>query len=300
VPPAFVPPSYDPPSYDPPAYELREPAAVAEPPAPSGFEALGLGSAIADDATRFGSDASGGGQAEQSPISARPAEASRAEPPALRSDAVPPATVFPPGPLLPSATSTAETPDDLERSTAGEKVGLALAVLTGPIGLVVAIVMAARGARRRGWVIGVGRASLVLAVLSTIATGIGGYVAWNVRVDQLEHADIAAASAEFCAAGTADPAIVTPPTLGWPAPGATITESLALMQAWTDNWTTLAATSPAPLRTGLEQLAAQGQSIIDGVTLSRVVTDDSNQQQIASIEAQSGVASWYANYCAAP
>ncbi len=218
----------------------------------------------------------------------------------LRSDAAPPATVFPPGPLLPSSSSAVETPEDLERSTVGEKVGLALAVLTGPIGLVIAIVNAARGARRRGWLIGIARASLVLAVISTIAAGIGGYVLWNIRADQIEHAEIAAASAEFCAAGAADPAIVTPPTLGWPAPGATTTESLALMQAWTDNWTTLAATSPASLRTGMELLATRGQTIIDAVTASRTVDDAANQQQISSIEAQSGVAAWYANYCAAP
>jgi hypothetical protein len=237
---------------------------------------------------------------DQARAYAAPAEVPRAEPPAVRSDAGSPATVFPPGPLLPSATAAVETPEDLERSTVGEKVGLAVAILTGPIGLVVAIVTAARGARRRGWLIGMAKASLVLAVISTIAAGIGGYTLWNIRADQIQHDAIAAASAEFCAAGAADPSIVTPPVLGWPAPGATTTESLAAMQAWTDNWTTLAATSPATLRTGMELLATRGQVIIDAVTASRSIDDAANQQQISQIEAQSGVAAWYATYCAQP
>jgi hypothetical protein len=220
--------------------------------------------------------------------------------PLVRSEPAVPATVFPPGPLLPSSTAAVETPEDLERSTAGEKVGLVLAVLTGPIGLAVAIGNAVRSARRRGWLIGLVRASLVLGVLSTIAAGVAGYVLWNIRADQIQHADVAAASAEFCAAAAADPAMVAPPTLGWPAQGASIGESLDLMQAWTDRWTTLAATAPAKLSTGLELLAEKGQTIIDAVTAARVVDDAANQAQIASAEAQSGVATWYSTYCLEP
>jgi hypothetical protein len=233
------------------------------------------------------------------PPDPRPVEQSVDEHPLVRAEPAVPATVFPPGPLLPSSTAV-ETPDDLERSTAVEKVGLALAVIAGPIGLAMAIVNAVRSARRRGWLIGVVRASLVLGVISSIAAGIAGYVLWNVRLDQIAHAEIAAASAEFCAAAEADPTMVTPPTLGWPAQGASVGESITAMQAWTDRWTTLAATSPDKLRTGMEQLAETGQNIVESVTEARVVDDATNQAQIAASAGESGVAAWHTTYCVEP
>ena len=211
-----------------------------------------------------------------------------------------PKPVTPAGPLLPSTTAAVVTPEDLERSTVGEKIGLALAVVAGPIGLLVAIINAVRGGQRRGWLIGISRISLVLGVLSTIATVIVAIVYWNIRVDQMQHDDLAAASAEFCAAGEENPAIVTPPTVGFPTQGNSIPETIDAMTAWTTRWTDLAATSPAKLRTGLELLAAKGQEIVDSVTESRSVDDALNAQVIASVEAQSGVAAWYTEYCVAP
>ncbi len=281
---AYPPPTYSPPEYSPPAY----PPPVAEaptysPPAGPAYEAVANPPTLAEP-----------------PRIAEPVEQSYPDHPLVRSEPAVPATVFSPGPLLPSTKAAVETPEDLERSTTGEKVGLVLAALAPPFGLVLAIANAARSGRRRGWIIGVVRASLVLGVLSTIAAGIAGYVYWSVRADQMQHAEIAAASAEFCAAAEADPAMVTPPTLGWPAPGASVSESLTLMQAWTDRWTTLAATSPAGLRTGMELLAEKGQTIVDAVTAARTVDDAANQTQIAAAEAEASVATWHTTYCLEP
>jgi hypothetical protein len=175
-----------------------------------------------------------------------------------------------------------------------------LAVIAGPIGLLMAIINAARSARRRGWLIGIVRASLVLGVLSSLAAGIAAYVVVNTRLEQIAYAEVAAASAEFCAAAEVDPAMVTPPTLGWPAQGASVNESITTMQAWTDRWTALAASSPPKLRTGIELLAQRGQAIVDSVTQARVVDDATNQAQIAALAGQSGVAAWHATYCVAP
>jgi hypothetical protein len=285
-------PSYDPPSYAPPAQ-----------PVPSGFETLAPPVESGDLAT--GTASPGSPESFAAPALAEPpradtSERSYAEHPLVRPEPAVPATVFPAGPLLPSSQAAVETPEDLERSTIAEKLGLVLALLTGPIGLAVAIVNAVRSGRRRGWLIGVVRASLVLGVLSTIAAGIAGYTYWNIRADQIQHAETAAASAEFCAAAEADPTMVTPPTLGWPAPAASVGESIVLMQAWTDRWTALAATAPPGLKSGIELLAEKGQTIVDAVTQARTVDDAANQAQIAGVEAQAGVASWYSTYCLEP
>lgn len=295
APPSYEPPRYDPPSYDPPAYEP-----LVQPP-PSGFESPARPAPSGEPAT--GTAVPSSYDAFAVPVLAEPARVEPTEQsdhPLVRPEPAVPATLFPAGPLLPSSQAAVETPEDLERSTIAEKLGLVLAVLTGPIGLAVAVVNAVRSGRRRGWLIGVVRASLVLGVLSTIAAGIAGYTYWNIRADQIQHAETAAASAEFCAAAEADPAMVTPPTLGWPAPAASVGESIVLMQAWTDRWTTLSATAPPGLRSGIELLAEKGQTIVDAVTQARAVDDAANQAQIAGVEAQAGVASWYTTYCLEP
>jgi hypothetical protein len=211
-----------------------------------------------------------------------------------------PATVFPAGPLLPGSGGAVETPEDLARPTLLEKTGLALAVITGPIGLVLAVVNAVLGVRRRGWLIGIVRASLVLGVLSSIAAGIAGYVLWNMRLDQIAHDEVAAASADFCAAAATDPTMVTPPTLGWPEPAATVGESITLMQAWTDRWTGLVPTAPPKLGSAIESLAATGQAVVDAVTVARFVDESTIESQITAAARDSGVANWHTTYCVAP
>lgn len=239
---------------------------------------------------------------EPSPALAEPGPPSAAvaspEPPAPREDAGLPVRRPAAGALLPTSDPVGEPAEDLEKATMLEKVGLGVAVVGGPIGLGLAIVNGIRGVRRRGWLIGVARASLVLGVLSTIAAGIGGVALWNVWQDQLAHDEVAAASAAFCAAAAETPEIVEPPLLGWPAPGATITESIESMTAWTTRWTELAAQAPDELAAGMRQLADNGQTIVDNVTAARIVDDVANRTLIESVAARSGVASWHDTYCA--
>jgi hypothetical protein len=279
-------PTYNPgPTYD-PAPEYDPASGYQQPVAPSPHEAT----ASEPPQAAPGAPQQFGGSAYNSsaPVAEAPVGA-----------ALSPAPVVVAGPLLPSRTAVV-TPEDLERATVGEKIGLALAILTGPLGLIIAIVSAIRSGRRRGWLIGISRVSLVLGVLSTIATIIVGIVGWNIRVDQIQHDGLATASAEFCAAAEADPSMVTPPTLGFPPQGKSIPDTIDAMTAWTTRWTELAATSPAELRTGLELLAAKGQTIVDSVTDSRSVDDVLNAQVIGSVQAQSGVPAWYENYCVTP
>jgi len=75
------------------------------------------------------------------------------------------------------------------------------------------------------------------------------------------------------------------------------------MQEWTDNWRALSATSPAALRDGMDLLAERGDVIIEALTASRSLDDAAdtvNREQISSIEAQSGVSTWFATYCLEP
>lgn len=186
---------------------------------------------------------------------------------------------------------------DLGRSTAGEKIGLVLAILVAPIGLIVGIVAAIRSANRRGWVVGIVRASIAIAVVFTVVLGIGGYFGYTQFKLQQAHDQTAAASAAFCAAIKATPSMDQLPTFGWPAVAASIPESLKAMQAYEDRWVKLAKVSPAGIKPGVTRVAAAAKKIIDSVTVARTVDDASNVATMSSVASSSGVPEWHSEYC---
>ncbi|HSU67266.1 MAG TPA: hypothetical protein VLJ39_10355, partial [Tepidisphaeraceae bacterium] len=186
---------------------------------------------------------------------------------------------------------------DLGRATGAEKLGLVLAFLVAPIGLIAGIVAAARSANRRGWVIGTVRASIAIAAVMTVALGIGGYYEYTQLKLQQAHDQIAASSAEFCTTIKANPGMEQLPTFSWPGVAASIPESLKAMQAYEDRWTKLAKVSPAGIKPGVSRVAAAAKKIVDAVTSSRIVDDPSNVATMSSVASSSGVPEWYSEYC---
>ncbi|MEO7722562.1 MAG: hypothetical protein ABIS08_11690 [Pseudolysinimonas sp.] len=200
-------------------------------------------------------------------------------------------------PLSIGSAAPDDDESDLGRSTAAERIGLALAVLVAPIGLIVGIVAAVRSAHRRGWVVGIVRASIGIAAVLTVVIAIGGYFEYTQIKKQQEHDQTVAASAAFCAALKADPSLYQPPTFGWPAVAATIPDSLKAMQAYEDRWTKIAQVSPAGIKADATKVAVAAKKIIDSVTTSRTIDDASNVSAMSSIVAASGIPAWHSEYC---
>jgi hypothetical protein len=186
---------------------------------------------------------------------------------------------------------------DLARSTAGEKVGLVLAFLVPPIGLIVGIVAAARSANRRGWVIGIVRASIAIAAVLSVVVGVAGYYGYTQFKQQQQHDQTVAASAAFCSALKADPTMYQLPTFGWPAVAASIPDSLTAMQAYEDRWTKLAKVSPAGIKADVTKVATAAKQIIDSVTVSRTIDDASDVAAMSQVASASGVPAWHSEYC---
>jgi hypothetical protein len=186
---------------------------------------------------------------------------------------------------------------DIGRSTTAEKIGLVLAILIAPIGLIAGIVAAVRSAQRRGWVVGIVRASIAIAVVLSIVLGIAGYYGYTQFRQQQAHDQTAAASAAFCSTIKANPGMAQLPTFGWPAVAASIPESLKAMQAYEDRWTKLAKVSPAGVKPGVTRVAAAAKKIVDAVTVARTVDDASNVAVMSSVASSSGVSEWHSEYC---
>lgn len=201
------------------------------------------------------------------------------------------------GPLAFGSAPDDDDEPDLGRSTTAEKIGLVLAFLVAPIGLIAAIVAAVRSANRRGWVVGIVRASIAIAAVLTVVLAIGGYFGYLQFKQQQTHDQTAAASAAFCATIKANPTMDQLPTFGWPAVGASIPESLKAMQAYQDRWAKLAKVSPAGIKPGVTSVATAAKKIIDSVTVARTVDDASNVTVMSAVAGTSGVPAWHSQYC---
>ena len=212
--------------------------------------------------------------------------------------AAPPPASEGPGPSSPLDTAPYRSDEpDIGRSTVGEKTTLLLAILVPPLGLLAAVVGAILSARRRGWVIGLLRAAIAIGLVLSVAAGIGGYLGLTALQQQQAHDRTAAASAAFCSTITAQPTLISSPAFGWPAAGATITDSLAAMQTYADTWTKLAKASPDGIRPEVAKVATAAKQIINSVTVARTVDDASNIALMTATASASGVPGWYAEYC---
>lgn len=190
-----------------------------------------------------------------------------------------------------------EEPPDLDRATTAEKVGLALAVVLPPVGLVAGIVNAVQSSRERGWVHRLIRVSLVVAVIMSVVAGFAAAYVYKVADDARKHDQLAAASTQFCAAVAADPSMVAPPTFGFPTPAATIPDTITAFQAYVDKWTALAQVAPSGIRPDVNRVVDTAQTILDQVTSTRLVDNDVNQQQMSSVAGSTNIIGWDQEYC---
>ncbi len=200
-------------------------------------------------------------------------------------------------PLLPSNEPPPPAIEEIERSTTGERLGLIFSFLLPPIGLVLGIAHAIRSRRRRGWVTGLVRGSVVVGVVFTLLAGLGGAVLGEQRAQALRYDELRQASTVFCGAVATQPDLIALPTFGWPAPAPTIPESIAAMQGYAARWAVLVDDVPAEIRGEVLTLAGTASRIAAAVAVARTVDDVQNQAVIGSLATRSALPAWHTEYC---
>ena len=205
--------------------------------------------------------------------------------------------IVPGGPLLPPSGPVDDVDEeDLARSTLAERIAFILAFIVPPVGLVASIVLAVRGAGRRGWVINLVRAGLAVGVVMSVVAAGGAYVGYKAVRLQQQHDQTVAASAAFCAAFTKDKTLAAPDA-GWPQPAASVPDSITTMQAFVDRWNAIAKVAPDGIRAGVTSIASAGTEVIGSVQVAHTVDDAQNREVLQSAVNASGVAEWRAEYC---
>jgi hypothetical protein len=190
-----------------------------------------------------------------------------------------------------------EEPPDLDRTTLSERIALILAFLVPPVGLVVSIVAAVRSARVRGWVHRLLRVAIVVGVIMSIGVGILGAYFYGVLEAARQHDAVAAASTQFCTTVGENPDMISQPTFGFPAPAASVPDTLTSIQEYVDRWDALAKVSPSGIRTDVTRVADAARGILDTITTTRLVNNDENVAVMSSIAQQTNIVGWAQEYC---
>jgi hypothetical protein len=186
---------------------------------------------------------------------------------------------------------------DVARTTVGEWIVLLLAIIAPPIGVIAAIVGAIGSLRRRGWVVGVLKVALPVGIVLSVVLAVTGYFGYKQFQAQQLLDQTASASAAFCSTIKADPTMIALPDFGWPAPAASIPDSITAMQAYADSWKKLAAVSPPGIAADVTTVASTAQQLTDAVDVSRTVNDASNVSTMTSVASASSVPAWFTKYC---
>jgi len=223
--------------------------------------------------------------------------------------ASPPAAAAPAGPVPPDDDPNAgtqffggglgewEEPPNLDRTTVFERVAFVLAFLVPPAGLISSIVAAVRSSHVRGWVHRFVRVSIGISVITSIAAGIAGAYFYGVLEDARKHDAVTAASTQFCTTVADNPDMLSQPTFGFPAPAASVPDTLAAIQEFVDRWDALAKVSPSGIRTDVTRVADAARTILDTITTTRLVNNEENVAVMSSVAQQSNIVGWAQEYC---
>jgi len=230
--------------------------------------------------------------------SAPPPPAFPAALPALRVDDVPQGTAASSSPQPQTVLALERRVQAPVRGTGPlDWIAFVLAFLVAPVGVVVAIVALVLGYRARGWVSGIAKAAVAIAVVLSVALG-GGYALFaNVQQKQAAHDAVIASSARWCGELRATPGVLQSPTYDWPTGAETVSASMDGMQKYVDTWTALDKVAPAGIEKGTASIATAAKGIIANVSSSHVLDDAANQSTMAQAVAASGVSAWVSEYC---
>jgi len=141
------------------------------------------------------------------------------------------------------------------------------------------------------------RAGLVISIITTLIAGIGGAFAYKAFDDGQKHAALEAASAQFCATVADQPDMITPPTFGFPGPGASIPDTVTAIQEYIDRFNALADVSPSGIRPDVARVADVAGDILATIEETRLVDNEQNIANMSAVAESTGIVQWADEYC---
>jgi len=178
-----------------------------------------------------------------------------------------------------------------------EWIGLVLAVIVPPLGLVVTIVARIVTRYRKHWTTTVAKAATVISIILTLVLA-AGTVVYSVLAEEQAAEDRVFASAQpLCEALATTPGVLDTPGYGWPIEVAALPQTLDAMRAYQARWTELTALAPDAAKANLGAIADQAAVLVAAVESTQAIDRQGNLSKMAAVTGASGLPAWVTTYC---
>ena len=178
-----------------------------------------------------------------------------------------------------------------------EWIGLVLAVLAPPLGLIVTIVARIITRYRHHWTTTVAKAATVISIVLTLVL-VAGAVVFSVLAEEQAAEDRVFASAQpLCDALATTPGILDTPAYGWPTEVAPLPQTLDAMRAYQARWVELVALAPEAAKANLSAIAEQAGILVTAVETTQAIDRQGNLSTMSTVTAASGLPAWVTTYC---
>lgn len=209
--------------------------------------------------------------------------------------------VVSPAPPRPTARQVFDFSDrpvrEKKRTSVLEWIGLVLAVIAPPLGLLVTIVARIVTRYRHHWTTTVAKAATVISIVLTVLLGAGTVVYSIVAQKDAEAAQVVAAAQPLCDALAETPDVLTLEAYGWPTEIAPIADTLAAMKVYQARWQQLADLAPASAKAGTAAIADQAAILVTAVESTQAIDRSGNLATMKSVTDVSGLPQYVATYC---
>lgn len=178
-----------------------------------------------------------------------------------------------------------------------EWIGLVLAVIAPPLGLIVTIVARIVSRYRNHWTTTVAKAATVISIVLTLVLAAGTVVFTVLAEEKAAEDRVFAAAQPLCEALATTPGILDTQAYGWPLDVAALPQTLDAMRAYQARWTELTALAPESARANLGAIADQAAVLVAAVESTQAIDRQGNLSKMAAVTAASGLPTWVQTYC---
>jgi hypothetical protein len=210
-------------------------------------------------------------------------------------------TSAPTAPFRPTARQVfdfADRPAPIRpRTSVLEWIGLVLAVVAPPVGLLVTIAARIITRYRDHWTTTVAKAATVISIVLTLLLAAGAVAFAIVSDRNADAARVVAEAQPLCDGLAATPGILDLEAYGWPTEVAPIAATLDAMRGYQAQWQQLADLAPASAKAGTTAIADQAAMLIGAVETSQAIDRTRNLQTMKAVTDVSGLPQYMATYC---
>ena len=183
------------------------------------------------------------------------------------------------------------------RASVLEWVGLVLAVVAPPVGLLVTVAARIVARHRHHWTTTVAKAATVVSIVLTLLLGVGAVGLAIVNEQNAAAARVVAEAQPLCDGLAATPGVLDLEAYGWPTEIAPIAVTLDAMRAYQVRWQQLADLAPASAEVGTTAIADQAAMLVGAVETSQAIDRTSNLAAMTAVTDASGLPQFVATYC---